>query len=132
MSAHVVAEATLIVGEPMVLHGPSPTASFQVVFEDDGQTAYFYGLDPTREDNPILDGLHIYNVTNVGDADRPSNVEIAWSDDGLKAILLINRHPHAIFDFQSSRAYCRTGLPVPSQGFTSSHDWDERAIELFQ
>ena len=41
MSAHLVAEDTLVVGEALVVEGPSPSTDFVTVFEDDGQTGYF-------------------------------------------------------------------------------------------
>lgn len=112
-SAGITVEQEITVGEPVVVDGPSPLTAFAVVFEDDGETGYFYGLDTSRKENPILDALHIYNVSNVTDRHIPSKVQIIWSADGLKSALLINRCPHAIFDFQSKRGYCRTGFPPP-------------------
>ena len=52
----------------------SPTTSYSGVFEDDGQTAYFYAYDRADAGSPILDGLHIYNVRDVTDRGHPSTV----------------------------------------------------------
>lgn len=133
MSGTVVAEETLHVGSELVVEGPSPLTSFVTIFEDDGETAYFYALDTASEDNPIVDALHIYNATSVTDRDKPSTVHILWSSDGLKAALLINQYPHAVFDFEAKRGYCRSGFPAPDERWTRySHDWDDSSLELFK
>ena len=133
MPVELVAESTIIVGKPMTLEGPSPLAKFGVLFEDDGETAYLYGLDFANEENPIVDAMHIYNVAQVADRTKPSQVQLVWSTDGLKAALLIYKYPHAIFDFAARRGYCRTGFPPADERWTDfDHSWDDRAIELFR
>lgn len=133
MPPEAVAEAMLIVGEPLTVEGPSPSSNFGIVFEDDGETGYLYGLDFSREENPILDALCIYNVEAVADRDKPSKVQLIWSSDGLKAALLINRYPHAVLDFEARRGYCRTGFPPADPKWTKfDHSWDDSAIELFR
>jgi hypothetical protein len=133
MPANLVAEETIAVGQPVVVEGPSPSAQFGVVFEDDGNTGYLYGLDFTRQGNPIVDALHVYNVGQVADWEKPSVVQLVWSQDGLKAALLINRYPHAVFDFAAKRGYCRTGFPPPVSDWSRhDHAWDDRALELFR
>src|SRR5215510_3958853 len=89
----------------------SATSSFSGVFEDDGETGYFYAIDRSREEGSILDAVHIYDVSTVTDRDRESELEVSWSSDGLKAGLLINQTLHALIDFASSRAYCRNNFP---------------------
>ncbi len=131
--AALVAEETFTVGEPMALEGPSPETDFCVIFEDDGDTGYLYGLDTSREGNPIVDAMHIYNVAQVTDRSVPSVAQLIWSDDGLKAALLINKWPHAVFDFHARRGYCRTGFPPPGPEWTRfDHTWDDAALQLFR
>src|SRR5262249_35901123 len=103
------------------------------VFEDDGRTGYFYGLDLSREGQPIVDARHIYNVEQVTDRAAPSVIQIAFSADGLKVALIINQYPHAVIDFAGKGAYCRTGFPPPSDKW-SEYDaaWDDTAVELFR
>jgi hypothetical protein len=134
MSLKLIAEQEIKVGEPCVVKGASPTPPFVVVFEDDGMTGYFYALDTSRSSNPIVDAMQIYNVASVTDRHLPSKVELVWSEDDKKAALLINRYPHAIFDFEAKRGYCRTGFPVPAKdGWTQySHEWDDIAENLFK
>jgi hypothetical protein len=133
MPVQTVAEEKITVGKSIVVEGPSPVTHFGVVFEDDGSTGYFYGLDLSVRDNPILDAMHIYNVNQVIDREKPSIVKLAWSQDGLKAILIINDYPHAVFDFQDKRGYCRSGFPPANKNWTRyDHSWDDRALDLFK
>jgi len=89
-----------------------------VVFEDNCETGYLYAVD--RKDNglKILDGLHIYDVANVTDKDRPSTVKLLWTEDLTKAVLSINNYYHAIFDFQNRAGYCRNGFPETNNSWT--------------
>lgn len=135
MSIIVTAEEELLVGQELVLEGPSPVGRFVTVFEDDGDTGYFYALDTRVEGNSIQDALHIYNVANIMDRATASVVKIGWSEDSQKAVLLINNFPHAIFDFNSRRGFCQTGFPPTQPGgawSTEGHHWDDAAVELFK
>lgn len=114
MPIQVTAEETISIGASAVVEGPAPEGRCVAVFEDDGDTGYFYAVDPSAGGNPIQDAVHIYNVANVADRDAPSVVQIGWSADSRKVVLLINGHPHAVFDFESKRGFCRTGFPPPS------------------
>ena len=135
MGSTIEAENTIQVGEAFTLAGDSPVTEYAVVFEDDGGTGYFYALDTSQKKRPILDAVHIYNVSNVVDKDRPSLVQIVWSNDGLKAALFINAYAHAVFDFAAKRGYCRTNFPdVRSSGnewASFSKEWSDTALELF-
>ena len=133
MGSTIRLQETLHVGQPAVYPCNSPANSFSVVFEDDGDTGYLYAYDRSRPESPILDALHIYNVAAVTDRERPSTLQVAWSDDGLKAVAILNRSPHAVFDFEARRGYCRTNYPPPDPAWTShGHAWDDAAIHLFQ
>ena len=132
MSSEIQLSETIIIGTPITLECPSPKTSFAVVFEDDGETGYFYGLDVENKKQPVLDSLHIYNVKDVLDPNVSVKVEISWSEDGLKSRLAINDFPHAVFDFESRKAYCRANQPRPDRRFTNSHKWSEDALEPFK
>ncbi len=121
------------IGQHAVHPCDSPANPFSVVFEDDGDTGYLYACDQSRAENPILDALQVYDVASVADRERPSTLQVAWSDDGLKAVAIINRYPHAVFDFEARRGYCRTNCPPPDPAWTShDHAWDDAATHLFQ
>ena len=131
MPATIGAECEFRVGEPTVLESSSPSQPVAAVFEDDGDTGYFYALELDDRENPIRDALAIYNVDQVVDRDTPSVVQIVWSSDGLKAGLIVNRHPHAVLDFAARHAVCRTGFAVPDESHGwSGHDWDDAAVGL--
>jgi hypothetical protein len=131
MPFEILLTETITLGNPITLECPSPKTSYSVVFEDDGETGTLYGLDLEKK-QPVLDSLLIYNVKDILDENVSVQVEILWSEDGLKSCLAINGFKHAVFDFESKKAYCRTGLPAPDRRFTNSHQWSDTALELFQ
>ena len=129
----LVAQENITVGEEITIFGESPQGKFWTVFEDDGETGYFYALDDEKSDNKICDAVYIYNVNNVTDKNIPSKIEIVWSQDGLKSALLINDYPHAVFDFKEKRGYCRTNFPPSDKNWTRfEHEWTDDALELFK
>ena len=111
----------------------APVGSYSVVFEDDGETGYFYAVERRGDDMRILDAVQIYAVRNVVDREIPSHLEVVWTGDGQHAALYLNDYPHAVFDFEARRGYCRTGFPPPPQtGWSSQgHAWEERALTPF-
>lgn len=134
MAIYIASEETVTVGEKCVVEGAATEGHFAVVFEDDGDTGYFYALDGTSEGNPIQDAMHIYNVADVADRNLPSVVKIGWSMDHSKAVLLINQYPHAIYDFSARQGYCRTNFPPPvvsAQWSAGGHAWNDEALNLF-
>lgn len=129
----LVAQETITVGEETTIFGESPKGKFATVFEDNGETGYFYALDTQKSDDQICDAVHIYNVEGIVDKEIPSKFEIIWSDDGLKSVLLINDYPHAVFDFDQKRGYCRTNFPPSNKNWTAfEHEWTDEALELFR
>jgi hypothetical protein len=98
------------VGDNSFFDSVSPNGLYGVVFDDNTETGYFYALDIVDEQN-ILDALHIYNVHDVIDKHKPSKIQIAWTEDGQIASLLINSYCHAIFDFKERAGYCRNAFP---------------------
>jgi hypothetical protein len=109
-------EETFTVGQDTCFDSISPTSSFGVTFEEDLTTGYFYAVN-TKPQLRILDALHVYNVADVIEKDKPFKIQFAWSDDGQVASLLINNFCHAIFDFKARVGYCRNGFQE------SNGDW---------
>lgn len=133
MKGELIAEQSIVVGEPVVVEGRSPLSRDTVVFEDDGETGYLYAVDISRKQNPILDAMQIYNVAQFRVSDGPVVVQLLWSSDGLKAALSINKYVHAVFDFAARRGYCRTGFPPAGPTWTEhDHSWDDSALQLFR
>ncbi len=130
--ASAVTKETLRVGEAAVVESDSSVGRYRAVFEDDGATGYFYALDTARMDNPIVDALHVYNVQAVADRERPCQLHIVWSADGLKTVLFLNSYPHAVYNFEMQRGCCRTGFPPPlGTDSNTSHAWDDAEMEHF-
>lgn len=113
----------------------SATGPYSTVFEDNGETGYFYAYD--RKAKSVLDAVLIYNVSSVVERDRESFAKIIWSEDGLKSALLINDYPHAVFDFEAKRGYSRKNFPnlpsAPNRDWDrSTHQWDDAALQSFR
>jgi hypothetical protein len=118
------------------LAADSPNDKCSAIFEDDGETAYFYAVDTESDEHQIVDAVHIYNVRDIVDRHISSTALIIWSDEGSQCALLINSYPHAIFDFKAKRGYCRTNFPNfpdnESGWLTSDHQWSEKAAEWLE
>ena len=125
------ARETITVGEEAAVQAPAETPPNSVVFEDNGKTGYLYALDNSIKANPIVDAMMIYDVAQITDKHLPCKLEVVWSGDGLVAVLFLNRHPHAAFDFGERRGYCRTGYPPPDQRWPTSpdHTWDDAVLQ---
>ncbi len=113
----LTAEETFIVGEDTYIDNISLHGSHGVVFEDNLETGYFYAVE-TQPSLQVLDALHIYNVSSIVDKEKPCKAQIVWSQDGLKAALLINGYCHAVFDFMQRAGYCRNGFPAANDQWT--------------
>jgi hypothetical protein len=99
------------VGVKCVLESNRPDGTKGVVFEDDGETGYFYARDYRMSEPAFVDALHIYTVQRVADRDRPSMLKIIWTRDFEAAALLINQRPHAVFHFGQRCGYAADPFP---------------------
>jgi hypothetical protein len=125
----VIVRQKLKIGEAAIAISESVSRRLATVFEDDGDTGYFYAMD-LRRDRRIVDAVHIYNVSSVIDPQLESEVEILWSTDGWKSLLRINGYPHAFFDFSEKRGCCRTGFPTAASGW-HRQPWDDAFVDIF-
>jgi hypothetical protein len=125
-----VANEQISVGTPVVIEAPSPAGELCAVFEDDGESGYFYATMNISGARKILDAVMIYDVASVADRHLPSQVEVIWSEVRSCVAILINRRPYAVFDFQEKRGYCREEFP-PSHGEWTRSPWDENLRKWF-
>ena len=126
------ARGTLLVGTATVIEGTALNAPRACVFEDDETTGYFYAVDISDEAQPIKDAVLIYNVAQVEDRERPSIVQIVWSENDRACVLTINDYFHAAFDFEKKIGYARTGFPESGKaGDWSRRHWSDEALKLF-
>ena len=76
----------------------------------------------TSDSKQVLDAVHIYNVTDIIDKEKTCKIQIAWSDNGHLASLLINDYCHAVFDFKNRAGYCRNAFPANMNGWVQKQD----------
>lgn len=124
----VTATAHVLAGTPVSVESLAPRGPYAAVFKDDGETGTFYALDMRREP-PLLDTMHIYTAAKITDADVPAKVEIVWTSDGTRALLLIAGLAHAAVDFAARTARCRSNHPPPDPALgVTRHAWDDAAV----
>ena len=108
---HLTLEDELFLGTPKQVGTHSTVHDhLAVMFEDDGQTGYFYALDMRQNEQPIADMLHVYNVDSASNHHEARKLEICWDASGYLALLLINGYPHAVFDLPVSSVITATSI----------------------
>jgi hypothetical protein len=133
MPSSIIAQDILNIGTPLVMEAKAPNSHHVTIFEDDGETGYLYAVDPENPNSPVQDALHIYNVESVTDRGASSTIQIVWTNNGKQSLLLINRYPHAAFDFEKQRGYCRSSFPLPSGAWSKDgHQWEDNILEHFK
>ena len=83
---------------------PFDGSGYGVMFEDDGQTGYFYAT--TENFDRILDALHLYNK---GDSNRPGEndqIYLVWNPRLQKAGIFYHNHFQAVVDFRNKLSCC--------------------------
>ncbi|MHC4121188.1 MAG: DUF2251 domain-containing protein [Planctomycetota bacterium] len=118
------------IAHPIVFSGPGPyakslDAKCGVVFEDDGETGYFYATDSGG--TTIFDALHLYDRQDNDRLRQGEEVFVVWNPGRQRAAIFYHDQFQAVFDFTARRGACRTGFP-PSKGkgwSADGHAWDE-------
>jgi hypothetical protein len=91
MKGYLMQEKEWIPGEDLFLESFSPESRMGVVFEDDGDTAYFYAVEKDEEGNGlrVLDALFIYQTDESPDgnlrdqaADMPNHSPVPPESSG--------------------------------------------------
>jgi hypothetical protein len=119
------------IGDKLVLQVDAPSRMASVVFEDDGDTGYFYALAPSPAGGlELLDALHVYNAeAELRGADMRLQVE--WSADSRYAGLRVNASLWALFDFTEETGWSRSNFPPPAGRWrkgSARPDWDDTLI----
>jgi len=131
MKGYLMQEQSFVRGDDTFIESYSPENRYGVVFEDDGETAYFYAMekDPEGQGLRVLDALHIYETAGkpakprkaaaqAASPDSPSKLIIVWSRDWEKCALVIDGFCHAIYDFQAQGGYNINEFPPPNSFWT--------------
>lgn len=123
MNGYLMQQQKLVAGEDAFIESLSLENKYGVVFEDDGETGYFYAIeiDPETKQQRILDALHIYESDKDVNEKIQSTLLIIWSKDWLKCALVIDEECHAVFDFESQGGFNINEFPPPNS-FWTKHD----------
>jgi len=113
-------------GQDLFLESSSPENRYGVIFEDDGEAAYFYAVEKDKQGEGlrVLDALHIHEEDDPGDEDdaqeddEPADLKIIWSRDWLKCALVLDGFVHALFDFENQGGYNINEFPPPNDFWT--------------
>jgi hypothetical protein len=126
-------EANWIAGEDLFIESFAPENAYGVVFEDDGDTAFFYAVEKTADELHILDALHIHENDEEAEPLPPAQLKIIWSKDWLKCALVIDGHVHALFDFEAHGGYNINEFPPPNEFWTAGDRklTDEQISRIF-
>ena len=116
MKGYLLKEQKINIGEETIIESVSSENNFEVIFEDDTETGYFYGAERNKKTNElrILDMLLIYDVDSVDESERLATLAIIWSTDWMKCGLILNNYCHALFDFSANGGYNRREFPPPN------------------
>ena len=117
----------------VVIEGPSPQGDYSCIFEDDGVTGYFYALDRSKTENPIVDAILIYQYTQGNASNRTTELKILWDGFGSKCVLSFDGHLYGMFDFENRTGYSSTGFPEPDNNSGWTHVGStEEALEALE
>ncbi|HXB96352.1 MAG TPA: DUF2251 domain-containing protein [Puia sp.] len=146
MNGYLMQDKQWTPGEDLFLESFSPESQNGVVFEDDGDAAYFYAVEKDKEGTGlrVLDALHIFETapagggapepttpSDAGSAATPTpgddlsltpgqtyRLLLVWSRDWKKCALVIGGLCHAIFDFGLQSGYNINEFPPPNEFWT--------------
>jgi hypothetical protein len=129
MNGYLMQEQDWVPGQDLFIESFSPESRYGVVFEDDGEAAYFYAVEKDSEGMGVrvLDALHIHesgggesegqggdDKGRVDAGAKPSPLKIVWSRDWMKCALVIDGYCHALFDFEAHGGYNINEFPPPN------------------
>jgi hypothetical protein len=145
MNGYLMQEQPWTPGQDLFIESFTPENPWGVVFEDDGETAYFYAVEKDEQGAGIrvLDALHIRESGENEDAEDsrnptdepeeaaeagddadfddgagPTDLKLIWSRDWLKCALVLDGYVHALFDFESQGGYNINAFPPPNSIWT--------------
>ncbi len=120
MKGYLLKERKIIIGEETFIESISPENNFEVIFEDDTESGYFYGAERNKETKElrILDMLLISDVESIDESEKIATLALIWSTDWTKCGLILNNYCHAVFDFADNGAYNRHEFPPPNTIWT--------------
>lgn len=128
-------EEKFLIGQPApgadnrLLGSPAAGGDFEVMFEDDGTTGYFYALR-NRPEVQMLDALHVYNVADIADRHKPVTAQIIWNETEDAAAFILNGYCHALYDFRQQAGFCRNAFP-PRPGQEAARELTDELVDQY-
>ena len=115
MRGYLLKNQKITLGEEIFIDSVSLDNNYEVIFEDDTDTGYFYGAERNKNTNElrILDMLLIYDVEAIIKFERTVTLNIIWSVNWTRCGLILNNYCHAVFDFEKQSGYNRHEFPAP-------------------
>lgn len=128
---NLISSVSFYPGNKTVIESNEPSQKHGAVFEDDGETGYFYARD-LSSDELFVDAIHLYNSSEVQSKDEPVHIEILWPEDYSCVALLINEIPQVVYDFSKSISYAKNPFPEPPPNTGWIHEkWHDSLRDLF-
>ena len=114
MKGYLLKNEKITIGDSCFIQSEAAEHTFVVVFEDDGETGYFYAAEKdTTGSLSILDMLFIYDAQHISGSEKHAKLSVLWSTDWQRCGLILNNTCHAVFDFHNKAGYNITGFPPP-------------------
>src|SRR5690349_18834285 len=116
MKGYLLKKENIVIGNERFIESVASDAEFAVMFEDDGETGYFYAAEKDAGTGAVtvLDMLFIYDVEQVPKEKRAATLALVWSTGWKQCALVLDDTCHAIFDFQNKAGYNLAGFPPPN------------------
>ena len=120
MKGYLLKKESINIGHPLVIESVSPENNNMVVFEDDGETGYFYAATKNEKGEvaQILDMVYIYDTGSVDISKRKTLLSIIWSRNWQQCGLVLGDVCHAVIDFPAQGAYNLAEFPPPNEVWT--------------
>lgn len=124
---------TFLPGDEAFYASDSPTSTFSGVFEDDGETGYFYAYDRAREEDRILDAMHILRRAQRGrprDPVRGGDPLVGRRAEGRAADRRLPTRGHRL---RRAARLLPQQLPAPRRPWRADErvPWDDSLMRLF-
>ncbi|GAB2949310.1 DUF2251 domain-containing protein [Hymenobacter coalescens] len=129
-------EEQLLIGQPApgadnrLLSSAATHGRFEVMFEDDGATGYFYAIS-NQPETEMLDALHVYNVEDIADRDKPVTAQIIWNEPEDAAAFILNGYCHALYDFRQQAGFCRNAFPPPRRAQAAPRELTDELVDQY-
>jgi hypothetical protein len=131
MNGYLMQEREWTPGQDLFVDSFSPENVYGVVFEDDGDAAYFYAVEKDKEGAGlrVLDALHIFE-TEGSDEEDPTAPSAQTPDSAAPAVRTPEAANDADDDDRGNRAPAGAPAPPSKLLIVWSKDWQKCALVI--